>query len=462
MSTTLDYLYSLGQQIDTESLTLRKLDAYYSNQPPIAFLSPKARESLGNSLDLLAVNIPRLAISTLSERLKITGFRVADSDTTDSDLWRIWRRNGLPDQSACAHIDSLVLGRSFLIVWAGDTPDTPRVSCESAHQVAVARDPATRLVTCAVKRWVEDGHARATVFELDKITKLVSESRVVSGAGIPYVGWHSTEVIDNPLGVVPVVPLVNRDRLLMVDGVSEIADLAPLCDALTKLLTDLMITSEAYSRPRRFASGIELVEEIGPDGEPTGQFINPFASDLLRVWMAENPETKFGQFPQADLSSYQQAVDTIIRLIASMAALPPHIISALPTSNPTSADAIRSAESALVQRAEARQRAFGSGWAEVARLIIAVRDGIDTSDLEIEPIWASAETKSVAQETDAVVKLVQAKILPVSSALERLGYTGTEIDRIATQRVTDSLDAQGIDLSGIGGGTPPAPPAVEP
>jgi hypothetical protein len=280
------------------------------------------------------------------------------------------------------------------------------------------------------------------VFEQDRITKLRSESRVVDGAGIPYTGWTAFETLDNSLGMVPVVPLLNRGRLLEVNGVSEMTDLLPLCDALTKLLSDLMVTSEYFSQPRRWATGLELIEN--PD--VPGAFINPFSSDALRVWQAENPETKFGQFAQADLSSYRDAVAIIIRLIASLAALPPHFVGVIADSNPTSADALRAAEANLVARAAARQRSFGVCWSDVARLVIAVRDGIDTSDLDVEPIWASAETRSPAQEADAVTKLVQAGILPVSTALERLGFTGTEIERISAQRITDSLASQGVDL----------------
>lgn len=300
---SLEILHALGQQIDTDSLVLKRLDEYYNNEPPIAFLSAKAKEALGGQLDLLNVNLPRLSVTSLAERLRVTGFRVGDADTPDEDLWRIWRRNVLGEQSQCAMLDALTLGRSFLVVWAGQNRRTPLVTAESAHQMAVVRDPATRAVTAAVKRWTQDGHARAVVFEQDKVTKLRSESRVVDGAGIPYTGWTAFETLDNPLGTVPVVPLLNRGRLLEVNGVSEMTDLLPLCDGLTKLLTDMMTTSEAFARPRRWASGMELVEQLGPDGNPIpGVYANPFASDALRVWMAENPETKFGQFAQADVN----------------------------------------------------------------------------------------------------------------------------------------------------------------
>lgn len=42
---------------------------------------------------------------------------------------------------------------------------------------------------------------------------------------------------------------------------SEIEDLKPLVDALNKSLADMMVTSEYVGRPRRWATGVELVEE---------------------------------------------------------------------------------------------------------------------------------------------------------------------------------------------------------
>lgn len=57
---------------------------------------------------------------------------------------------------------------------------------------------------------------------------------------------------------------MNSDRLLD-NGRSEIRDLVPLVDALNKLLADMLVASEFLARPRRWATGIELVEgeEIG-------------------------------------------------------------------------------------------------------------------------------------------------------------------------------------------------------
>ena len=72
----------------------------------------------------------------------------------------------------------------------------------------------------------------------------------------------------------------------------------------------------------------------------------------------------------------------------------------------------------MTARAEARQATFGRAWEQVARLMIAVRDGRDPNMIDdIRVLWADAATRSVAQEADAVVKLYQAGLLPTSYAL---------------------------------------------
>lgn len=54
--------------------------------------------------------------------------------------------------------------------------------------------------------------------------------------------------------------------------------------------------------------------------------------------------------------------------------------------------------------------------------------------------WADAATRSVAQEADAVVKLVQAGLQPREYALAKLGYSDDEIAKISAQPpITDTV-----------------------
>lgn len=436
---TREVLARLGSKLDEAEPKLASLDAYYAGTQPLAFLSPESKAALGGRLGKVGANVPRLVVQSLAERLSLTGF--TRDGAPDLDLWRTWQAEEMPEQSAVAHREALTLGRSFAIVWArGD--GSPRITVESAHQVAALRDPADRTVTAALKRWtLPDGKGQvAIVYEPERITRYTTDA---TGAPAASGAWRVASTLDNPLGVVPVVPLVNGDRLLSTDGVSEMADVLDLTDALCKTYADMLVSSEFYARPRRWATGIEIPTD--DDGNP----VDPWgANPAGRTAMAENAETKFGQFPAADLVSYENAVKVLMQAISAVSALPEHYLG-ITTDNPSSADAIRSAEATLVARALARQQTFGRAWAQVAALVYGVRDGTDPTSVHVEPVWASAESRTPAQTADAVTKLVAAGILPPSEALAQLGYTAEQVARIRGTRRAEALDAAGVDLQGL-------------
>lgn len=428
----------LSEKLDTTASALGILDSYWDGTQPAAFLSPEAGQALGGRLRTLCVNFPRLAVQALTERLSITGFRLDGQDNADAELWKSWRRNGMEDASAQAHTDALIYGRSFVTVWA-DAAGRPLLTVESAKEMAVLRDPATRAVTAAFKRWAVDGVGYAVAYLPDRIVRLTANGNV-TGNTFPTTGWAVTEEIPNPLGVVPVVPVVNKGRLSELDGVSEMADVLDLADALNKLMSDAMVTSEHFARPRRWATGLEIVED------DEGNVVNPFPSEATRLWQSEAPETKFGQFDGARLDGYSDLTATVTQQIGALTGLPPHYLG-LHGDQPASADAIRSAEVSLSSRAYSLQRTFGMAWAEVAKLIMAVRDSMDPTALDLDVLWASPETRTPAQSADAAVKLKDIG-MPLSVILsDTLGMTPAQVDRIREAARAEALDMAGIDLA---------------
>jgi len=320
-------------------------------------------------------------------------------------------------------------------VWAG--PDgSPLVTVESARQVSVIRDPGTRRIVAALKRWETGTTTEAVLYEPDTITRYRAES---TGA-VSFGQFKAVETLDNPLGIPPVVALRNSDRLLD-DGVSEMADLIPLVDALNKLLADMMVSSEYFARPRRWATGLELAED------EDGNAVNPISEDH-RMMVSEAPETKFGQLPAADLSSYEASVRVLLGQIMAVSGLPAHYVGTL-TDAPTSADSMRAAEASLAARAAARQAQLGRAWEDVAALMVAVRTGVDPLTVDVRVKWADTSTRSVAQDADAAVKLYAAGLLPASTTLARLGYGEDEISAIRQARRTEALDMAGTNLEGL-------------
>jgi hypothetical protein len=428
-----ELLNSLLQKLDEPSARFAQLDQYYAGEQALAFLAPDSKKALGDRLSRMSVNIPKLAVTALAERLRVIGF--ARDGEPDLEIWSDWIANDMDQLAVVAHREALTLGSSYIIVWADQYGD-PSVTVESARQVAVIRDPGTRRIVAAVKRWETAQTTEAVLYESDKITKYRSNQ---AGA-VTFGQFKTLEVLENPLGMVPVVALRNSDRLLD-DGVSEMTDLIPLVDALNKLLADMMVSSEYFARPRRWATGLELAED--EDGNP----VNPI-QEGHRMMVSKDPDTKFGQLAASNLSSYEASVRVLIGQIMAVSGLPAHYLGTL-TDAPTSADSMRAAEASLAARAAARQSQFGRAWEDVARLMVAVRSGVDPYRVDVRVEWADTTTRSVAQEADAAVKLYSAGLLPVTTTLARLGYTEDEIAAIRKARREQALDTAATDLEGL-------------
>lgn len=455
-----DDIRALVQVLEERRPAIQRADDYYAGTQRLGFLSPEVAQATQGRLRPLSINWARMSLDSIEERLTVAGFKLASDQEPDAEAWRIWQANDLDEWSQQAHVEALLHGASYVIVWAGADERTPRITVESPRQLIVQTAPGSREVVRALKAWTEDGYGRVVLFERDAITKWRSVAKVPdvgTASYIPATGWTHVETIDNPLGVVPVVPLRNRPRLLAPAGSSELADVFGLVDAIAKLGSDLMTSAEFSAMPRRFATGVEIAEEpvlddagepvLTADGEPVMRPSTQFSPVAGRVWLAEAPESKFGQFPEAQLSGFLDAIRMFTHAVAALTGLPAHYISLSSDTNPASADAIRSAEASLVAKCRRKQTSFGGSWEQVMRLAFLVRDGrLPDGASSMETVWADAESRTEAQTADAVVKLHAAGILPVEAALERLGYSPQERDGIRAMRRRDALDRVVLDL----------------
>lgn len=422
----------LLQTLDGPQHRYTELDRYASGKQALAYLSPEARIALP-ALNRIVSNIPGLAVTSLAERLRVTGFKGVD-------VWADWLANDLDQTSTVLHREALTFGDSYVICWA--RPDgSPLVTVESAKQVAAIRDPATREIVSAVKRWTTKTETHAMVYLADRIEHWRART-----AGAATSAFELVEVIEHHLETVPVVGFSNQLRILGC-GHSELEDLIPLVDGLNATLAGLAVAQEFTARPRRWATGIELVEEpvldengvpvLDSAGEPVTRAVNPIPEGN-RAMLSENDQAKFGQLPGADLAGYEAACRIWLQQIMAVSALPAHMVG-ITTENPSSSEAIRASESALTARAEQRQAVFGRSWEQVARLIVAIRDGVDVDSVTVNVQWRDPSSTSVAAEADAITKLVHAGILSKSGALRRLGFSEDEIEQELHDAERDAL-----------------------
>lgn len=432
--------------------TYEELERYYAGRQPISFLPPSAAQAAQGRLRNLIVNWPRLVIDSLEERLDVEGFRLDSDSPADDDLWTIWQANRLDVGSQLCHVEALLHGQSYVLVWAapddmlddGSGARTPQITVESSALMSVVYDPTGTRIVQAAKTFTANDVAYRTVYYPDRVERYAADALFVNGqASQPYdlSAWDLREdPIGHDLGQVPVIAFVNRPLLSRPWGESEIADIIPIADAINKLGTDLMVTSESYASPRRYATGIDLGSDENVERARERMRQTWSDAEKSRVWTSDNANAKFGQFAEASLASYTEAINLFTSHIAALAGLPPQYLGLNPQGNPASADAIRSAEATLVKRTERKQRIFGESWEDVMRLALKVAGKTASGTERMETIWRDPNTPTISQKVDAAVKL-ESIGLPFRQNLEDLGYTPTAINRIQDMATDDQLAA---------------------
>lgn len=412
----------LLQRLDSARPVISTRDSRYRGRQPLRY----AADDVTGDLKYFSVNICRLAVDAVAERMRIKRVSVsAGNSDVSTRATELWRASQLDQLLMPVIVDALALGSTYLIVWP-DQHGIPRITAESAFNVAVDFHPITGEVTGAIKSWSDvlaSGEVSAEYvmhYTPDTVTMYTRK------AGENYV---TGPVIENHLGVVPVVPVVNVDRIGdRGPGWSVIDDLGQLVDALSKVMADMLVASEDVARPRRWASGVDLEEDHddgftadgGPGEEsPKTPVVSPFEHGN-RMFTVESPDAKFGQLPGADLQGYRTAVELIVQQIMAVSALPAHMVG-ITTANPASADGIRAAEASLTSRAEARISVLGIALEQALALQIALDTGYPMSKVNATIHWASPATKSTAQETDAITKLFSLGLVTRDEAREIIG-----------------------------------------
>lgn len=475
----------LAAELDKERPLLRLLDRYYRGRQPAAYLHPDIAADVAGRIRPLRINWPRKVLDTLLERLKVEGFRLTAEGEPDLDLWSDWQASNMDLGSKIVMRAALKHGRAAMIVWSDkNDPEQPRITVESAKQVKWLRDPQTREVTAAIKTWTVNAEVFCNVYLPDQVLKLQKSSLTMPHGVTSTHGWFTLEELDNPLGVVPVVPVVNRPDLDDDDdpddiwcrnpgeGESEMADILDPADAVNKLLTDMMVTAEYYAMPRRWATGTEPpVRPPADDAErekwtsadnPDGLVpVTQWQQIANRVWTLPEEAARVGQFTEAELQNYATAVNLLTGILAALGKLPPHYVGLNTQANPASADAIRSAEASLVSTAYDLHEPFGDSFEEAARLARRIRTGRwDAGMLSLETVWKSPEIRTVAQQADAAVKLKSAGIITTGQAQEDVGY-----GPVARARMKAEQDqaAESAGLTGLASLLNPGPsPEPEP
>ncbi|QFG25454.1 phage portal protein [Actinomadura sp. WMMB 499] len=396
----------------------RKYVEYYDSENTVlSYAQQKFREIFGDMFRGYRDNFAPLIVDSISERLTVKGFRMGDEEEADKDALQIWQKNFLDADSNAAMIDAMVQGSAYLIVW-GDDEDEPVITPESANEVVVQYAPGSRRLLEAGYREFQDdwGEIHSTLWLPDGVYTSVKGSN----------DWSEPESVRNPLGVVPIVPLLNRKRLKQ-KPFSELAAILPVQDAINKVSADAIVASEFAAFPQRIITGLEPFE----DSDEERQAMLKAYVDRILTFDGENVGTD--QFAAADLGNYVKLIDMLVQHMASQSRVPFHYF-LLNGGQAPSGESITAAEAGLVAKARERMLHFGESWEQAMRLSFKVMDDPRAEAWDAEVIWADPEHRQKATLVDALGKEKELLEVPKRQLWEEAGYSPQQINRFAEMR----------------------------
>lgn len=395
-------------------------------------------------------NFMRVVIDAGVERQNVLGFRTGD-DEADRLAHEWWDANGLDSESPLGFESAQTLGRTYLSVWTGETvDDVPRIAFEDARQTIVEHVPGDRRKRAAgLKVWADEwtGETRVNLYLPDALLKFRQAGGPTdqSSRRVPTAGrrsWELIEEVPNPFGAVTLIPLVNRPSLSCdPDGESEIDDVIDSQDRINALLFERGLAAWLTAYRQKWATGLEV--PVDEQGQP----ISPFKAAIDQVVVGEDPATRFGTFDATDLGPYIEAIEQDVQHIAVQTRTPRHYF--LQQGQSPSGDAIKSAEAGLVAKVLAKNRVAGRAIGEAINLA-RIAAGLDPLP-HVEVRWADPEFRTYGELVDGVVKELAAGLITREMAMEKLGYTDSQVTRARLDRMTETLLAEAeipADLEG--------------
>jgi hypothetical protein len=445
-----------------------------------------------------AVGWPAAAVDCVEERLDFEGWVTNDPEhdgSTDSDpygLEELYYLNDLDVESIKAHLDALIFGIGFAAVTTGfeDEPN-PLITIESPLNMTCIIDSRTRRVRSAYLQQlnIRDQIASAALLLENETIWLENPmpDDTAQANAIPATQWKIISRDKHNLGRVPVAPFINRSQSSSPRGHSEITEtVRRLTQAGLRTLANAEVAREFYAAPQRYVLGAKETFFQDNDGKP----LPAWKSYMGRLLALERDE--YGDLPDVkefrgqSLDSFFGMMKMYSQLLSGHAGIPQNYLG-FATDNPPSAEALIAMELRLVKKAERRQKAFGMGWTNVARLSHMVREGtnkVPDDVLKIRPKWRPAHTPTEAASADSNTKLIGAGVLPPTSSVtwDRLNIPACEQKQLRREideaerkarvnALVSNLGAKGAPTSGNPAGgadqatkpvtpTPATPPAA--
>lgn len=437
----------LYKKITKRAPEIKELKEFYEGNQPLAFASEQWQQSHSKRYKGFSDNWCEVVANSTSERESVIGFTLPGSSKKRSRaeklIWDAWLRNEQDSLSSQGFLEAAVARRSFCQVWGEADDGEPIITWRSADQAAVQYDAETgRKRVAAVVLWDdEEGSLEwMTYYTRDEVWRF-KRSRLLKGSGLILPssfqlsgGWSVDSFGANHLGRVPVVEFPNRP-VLGRGPLSDIKGTVAMQNAINLLWAYLFNAADHASMPARVVMGQEppKIPILDENGQPTGQYqqVDPKHLTEGRMLWLTGQNTKVDQWEAAKLDVFTEVIEKAVGHIAAQTRTPPHYLVANKGLSNLSGDALKAAETGLVQKVRQAMEFFEPRLREVFQLI-ALQLGEDKAADKallgaIE--WRDPENRSDAQTSDAAAK-DRSMGYPFEWILKKRGHSPAEREEI--------------------------------
>lgn len=418
---------------------LGKIRRYLKGDHDLPYMPKGAKREYREIAERSITNWLPLVSDTFSKGLFVDGYRAA-KQADNSKAWTYWQANGLDARQSIAHRGALEYGAGYVLVLPGDKAPVIRPLNPTRVWALYEDDDAEFPAYAVVSKGKGLKGERIYEFFTEEHVYTLTQGKYDEGLSIKAAERHG-------LGVVPIVRF--RDRL---DGenVGIIHPLFQIQNRINEAVFSLMIALQYASFRQRWATGLAIPTKpvLDADGNETGEFepVDTFEAAVNRLWISDNPEAKFGDFAQTEVSGHLKTYEDTVRTLAAIAQTPPHVL--LGDLVNLSAEALAAAESSTQRKIEEYETIFGESWELVFRLAArAAGDASAVSD-EDEVRWRDSATRSFAAQVDALGKIAQMLQVPVQELWERIpGVTDGDVTR--WKKAADKGDGMALLASAL-------------
>lgn len=400
-------------------------------------------------------NFLPLIVSVISQNLHVDGF-VASANVDDpefkwerSDEWLNFEANRMISLQHGVHRACATYGAAYVQVLPGSmqvrdasaeadvtdksvpvvTPFSPRDMMCLYEDPVIDEWPMFSVQERIVGDVREPGKSRRVVVVMDEVNRYT----LVGGAGRlgpVRLQWPDPDdpilkgepaIQAHDMGVCPVVRFAYEINLDQDGGpVGEIERLIYLQDQINFHTFNMMLAAQFSAFRQRYVSGMTPKDE-------RGRTKRPFDPGVDRLWVAEDKDTKFGEFSQTDLAPYIEAREAAIRHMSTLAQVPPyHMLGALVN---LSADALSAARDGLDRKTDEKKATLTDSWRNVFRLMsAAVNDAEGFADMNGMILWRDTSSRSFGATIDGLVKVSQGLGVPAEELWKRIpGASAAEL-----------------------------------